>query len=134
MVKMPKEVVDLFSDPEASKVIATVAGDGTVNVAAKGTIAAIDDETVAYADIFSGKTRANLEATKKAALLAYKNPPPTGYQVKGTLAGFETSGPVFDKFAVLVKELLNLDINGVAMIKVDEAFSVGAPDFGKKIA
>ncbi|OFV67912.1 pyridoxamine 5'-phosphate oxidase family protein [Methanosarcinales archaeon] len=134
MVKMPKEVVDLFNDPEASKVIATVAEDGEINVAAKGTISAVDDETVAYADIFSGKTRANLEATKKAALLAFKNPPPAGYQVKGTFAGFETSGPVYDKFAALVKDLLNLDINGVAMIKVNEVFSVGAPDFGKKIA
>ena len=134
MVKMPKEVIDLFNDPGESKVIATAAGDGTVNVAAKGTIAAIDDETVAFADIFHGKTKANLEETKKAALLAFTNPPPKGYQVKGAFTGFETSGPIFDKFADTVKKLLNLDISGVAMIKVEEVYSVGTPDFGKKVA
>jgi len=134
MVKMAKEVMDLFNDPGASKVIATVAEDGTVNVAAKGTIGAIDDQTVAFADIFHGKTKANLEETKKAAILAFTNPPPTGYQVKGTFTGFETSGAIFDKFAETVKELLNIEINGVAIIKVEEVYSVGAPDFGKKIA
>ncbi|MFH1625853.1 MAG: pyridoxamine 5'-phosphate oxidase family protein [Pseudomonadota bacterium] len=123
MAKMSKEVMDMFNDQGASKVLGTVDEKGVVNVVPKGTLAAIDDETVAFADIFGSKTNKNLEATKKATALVYKMPP-AGYQVKGTFQGFQTSGPLFDQFAKNVKERLKRDIKAVGIVKVEEIWSV----------
>jgi len=133
MVKMPKEVMDMFNDPEASKVLATVDADGKLNVAPKGSIIAADEETIAFADIFGDKTNKNLESTKKASAVSFKMPP-AGYQIKGKFEGFKKAGPLYDSFAKKVKEMLNMDIKAVGTIKVDEVYSVGPPDFGKKIA
>jgi len=97
MAKMPKEVMDMLNDPQSSKVLATCDAGGTLNVAPKGSLAAIDEETVAFADIFGDKTNLNLNVTGKTAVAAFKPQlPPTGYQVKGTFQGFQTSGPLFD--------------------------------------
>ncbi|MEW6613893.1 MAG: pyridoxamine 5'-phosphate oxidase family protein [Thermodesulfobacteriota bacterium] len=131
MAKMSKEVMDMFNDQGASKVLATVDKKGIVNVVPKGTLSALDDETVAFADIFGSKTNKNLEETKKATALSFKFPP-AGYQVKGTFQGFQTSGPLFDQFAKNVKEKMKLDVKGVGTIKVDEVFTVNPRDAAKK--
>ena len=132
MAKIPKEVMDIFKDQQALKVLATVDAQGTPNVAPKGSLMAIDEETIAFADIAGGKTRANIEATKKAAATAFKMPP-VGYQVKGTFQEFQTSGHLFDQFAKMLKSL-GLDIKAVGTIKVEEVYSVSPADNGKKLA
>jgi len=135
MAKMPKEVMDLFNDPAASKVMATCDRGGNLNIAPKGSLAAIDAETLAYADIFGGKTRENLEATQKVAALAFKPTPPfAGFQVKGTFQGFQTSGPLYDNFVAQIKKMLNMDTKAVGTVKVDEVYSVAPPRTGEKIA
>jgi len=135
MAKMPKEVIDLFNDPQASRVLATCDAAGTLNVAPKGSLIAIDEETVAFADIMGDKTNVNLTATGKAAGAVFKMEMPfPGYQVKGTFQGFQTSGPLFDTFAEQIKKRLNMDIKAVGVIKVDEVYSVGPPNPGAKLA
>ena len=131
MAKMPKGVMDLFKDPQASKVLATVDANGTPNVAPKGSLTAVDEETIAFAEMAESKTGANLEATKKAAITAFKMP--AGYQTKGTFQGFQTSGPLFDQFAKMMKER-KIDIKRVGTIKVEEVYSVSPADYGKKLA
>jgi predicted pyridoxine 5'-phosphate oxidase superfamily flavin-nucleotide-binding protein len=134
MAKMPKEVIDMMKDPQASKVLATCDATGKLNVVPKGTLTAVDEETVAFGDIFGDKTDTNLEATQKAAVAVFKMElPPVGYQLKGTFQGFQTSGPMFDSFAGQVKEHLKLDIKGVGVIKVDEVYSAGVPNPGAKV-
>ena len=130
MAKIPPEAMELFKDPQASKVLATVDASGTPNVAPKGSLAALDEETIAFADIAGGKTRANLEATKKAAVAVTKMP--AGYQVKGTLKEFQTSGPVFDGFAERLKPM-KMTPAAVGIIKVEEVYSLTPSDRGKKL-
>jgi rhodanese-related sulfurtransferase len=65
---------------------------------------------------------------------AFKSSPVTGYQIKGTFLGFQTSGELFDRSAREVKEKIKLDIRGVGTIRVDEVYAVAPPDPGKKIA
>ena len=60
--------------------------------------------------------------------------PVAGYQVKGTLLGFQTSGDLFASFSKEVKEKIKLDIKAVGTIRVDEVYAVALPDPGKKIA
>ena len=133
MAKMTKEVMDIFGDPQASKVIATVSSDGIPNVAAKGSLTAIDEETIAFAEMADTKTGANLQANKKVAVVVFRMPP-AGYQVKGTVQGLVTSGPLYDQFAKVLKERVNVDTKWVATIKVEEVYSNLLTDYGKKIA
>jgi len=130
MGKMPQEVMNLLNDREAVKVLATIGADGTPNVAPKGSLIAVDAETVAFADIMGGKTRANLDANKKAAVAVIKER--TGYQVKGTLKGFQTSGPVFDNFVQMFKPM-RMTPKAVGMIAVDEVYSVSPGNAGEKL-
>lgn len=129
---MSQEVMAMFNDREASKVLATVDKDDNLNVAPIGSLAAVSEETIAFAYIFPGKTKENLEATRKAAVMAFKAM--SGYQVKGNFEGFQSSGPLFDKFAAQIKQLLKMDIKSVGTIKVAEVYSVSPAEAGKKLA
>lgn len=122
MVKMNKECIDILNDPSALKVLATVDAEGRPNAVPKGSLTAIDEETIAFADIFGEKTTKNLETTKKVAIAVFKPSSATGYQVKGTFQEFNRSGPLFDKFAKQMKEKLGMDVNYVGIIKVEEVF------------
>ena len=129
MDKIPQEAMDLFTDRESSKVLATVDASGKPNVAAKGSLTALSADTLAFADIAGGKTRANLEATGKVAVAVSKGR--AGYQVKGTLQEFQTSGPIFDSFS---KALAPMQITpkAVGIIKVEEVFNLSPNAGGKK--
>ena len=136
MAKMPKELMDLLNErPLVPKVLSTCDSAGIINVVPKETLSAIDEETIAFADIWGDKTNVNLKANNKAAVTAFKiDVPPVGYQVKGTFRGFQTSGPLFDNFAGEVKKMLNLDIGAVGVIRVDEVYSAAPPNAGAKLA
>ena len=134
MAKMAKEVMDLFNDAASAKVLATAGTDLEINAVPKGSLRALDEETIAFADIFGGKTNKNLEANTKVSALAFKMNPVSGYQIKGTFLGFQTSGVLFDRFAKEVKERIKLNIKAVGTITVDEVYAVAPPQPGKKIA
>ncbi len=132
MAKMPQEVVDFFrSDPaQISKVVATVNSDGVPNVAAKGSLIAVDDETIAFAELVGSKTKSNLQANGKVAAAAFKMV--EGFQVKGSFEGFQTSGPLVDQFVQMLKPL-GMDVKEVATVKVEEVYSLSPQDAGRKI-
>ncbi len=133
MAKMPQHVVDFFrSDPQQiSKVIATVDSNGIPNVAPKGSLIAVDEETIAFAELVGSKTRANLEATGKVSAAAFKMI--EGFQVKGTFNGFETSGPLVEQFKQML-EPMGMKVREVAKVKVEEVYSLSPADAGKKVA
>lgn len=139
MAKMPKEVMDVINELTCPKAMATVDARGNVNNTPIESTTAIDDETLAFVDLYGVATRTmkNLVETKKVAVAAFKPsvaPPFIAYQVKGTFQGFQTSGPLFDTFAKLIKEATGLDIKGVGVVKVDEVFDSSPMEAGKKIA
>jgi len=134
MAKMPKEVMEVINDPNSSKVLATAGTVLEINAVPKGSLRAIDEERLAFADIFGGKTNKNLETNKKVVALAFKISPLSGYQIKGTFLGFQTSGELFDRFAKEIKERIKLNIKSVGTIRVDEVYAVAPPEPGKKIA
>jgi len=135
MAKMSKEVMEVFNDPSSAKVLATSGSTALeVNAVPKGSLRAVSEEVLAFADIFGDKTNKNLQLNKKVAALAFRMSPVTGYQIKGTFVGFQTSGDLFDRFAKEVKEKIKLDIKAVGTIRVDEVYAVAPPEPGKKIA
>ena len=135
MAKMSREVMEVFNDPSSAKVLATAGSTVLeVNAVPKGSLRAVSEEVIAFADIFGDKTNKNLQLNKKVSALAFKMNPLAGYQIKGTFLGFQTSGELFDRFAKEVKERIKLDIRAVGTIRVDEVYAVGPPEPGKKIA
>jgi predicted pyridoxine 5'-phosphate oxidase superfamily flavin-nucleotide-binding protein len=134
MAKMTKEVMEVVNDPASAKVLATAGTGLEINAVPKGSLRAIDEERIAFADIFGDKTNKNLEVNKKVSALAFKTSPVAGYQIKGTFLGFQTSGQLFDRFAKEIKERIKLDIKAVGTIRVDEVYAVAPPEPGKKIA
>ncbi|OGQ09574.1 MAG: hypothetical protein A2026_02935 [Deltaproteobacteria bacterium RBG_19FT_COMBO_46_12] len=134
MAKMSKEVTDVFNDPKSVKVLATAGTILEIDAVPKGSLRALDEELIAFADIFGDKTNQNLEVNKKVAALAIRMDPVAGYQIKGTFLGFQTSGGLFDRFAKEVKEKIKLNIRAVGTIRVDEVYAVAPPQPGKKIA
>jgi predicted pyridoxine 5'-phosphate oxidase superfamily flavin-nucleotide-binding protein len=134
MAKMSKEVMDVFNDPKSVKVLATAGTILEIDAVPKGSLRALDEELIAFADIFGDKTNQNLEVNKKVAALAIRMDPVAGYQIKGTFQGFQTSGGLFDRFAKEAKEKIKLDIKAVGTIRVDEVYAVAPPEPGKKIA
>ena len=134
MAKMTKEVMDVFKDPQALKVLATASADGTLNNVPIQSLTPIDNETLVFADMFINKTKENLNATKKCCAVAFIVPttqgiPPKGFQVKGTFQGFQTSGPIYDAVRGEVEKKTGRGIKGVGLIKTEEGYMVH-PGYG----
>ena len=135
MVKMSKEAIDDFNDPSSAKVLATAGSTVLeINAVPKGSLRAVSEDVIAFADIFGDKTNKNLQLNKKVSALAFKMSPVAGYQIKGTFLGFQTSGELFDRIAKGVKKKIKLDIRAVGTIRVDEVYAVAPPEAGKKVA
>jgi len=133
LVSIPKEVMDVLSASDSAKMLATVDAKGTPNVVPVWSIVAVDPETIAFAELFIKKTKENLEKNKQVAIAVFKGPM-TGYQLKGTFSGFQTSGPIFDNFAKKIMEAMKMQIKSVGIIKVGAVFSASPGQDSKKLA
>lgn len=133
MVNIPKEVQEILAAPDSAKMIATTDTQGTPNVAPVWSITAIDQETIAFAELFIKRTKENLQTTKKAAIAVFKGPT-TAYQLKGTFAGFQTTGPIFETFSKNIMTAMKLQIKSVGIIKVDAVYAASPGQDSKKLA
>jgi predicted pyridoxine 5'-phosphate oxidase superfamily flavin-nucleotide-binding protein len=133
MVNIPQEVIDLLTAPDSAKMMATVDTQGAPNVVPIWSITPVDSETIAFAELFIINTKQNLQDNKKIAIAVFKGPM-TGYQLKGTFIGFQTSGPVFDNFSKKVMEAMKLQVKSVGIVKVDGVFSASPGQNSKKLA
>ena len=125
--------MDVLSASDSAKMLATVDGKGIPNVVPVWSIVAVDPETIAFAELFIKKTKENLENNKEVAIAVFKGPM-TGYQLKGTFSGFQTSGPIFDSFAKKIMEAMKMQIKSVGIIKVVAVFSASPGQDSKKLA
>ena len=134
MVSIPKYVQDFL--PGKLAWVATASRDGQPNVTPKGTLKLLDEHHVLFADLFSLKTRKNLEENAKVAVTVVDAATAKGYQLKGT-AELVTSGPLFEETSKQLKEAPRSlpPLHHVVKITVESVFdqSVG-PDAGKQIA
>jgi hypothetical protein len=99
MVKeLPKNVQDLFNDPQAVKVLATTSTNGLLHVVPLGSLVAPSKDMLIFAKIIAKETHANLEeALKKGSLvsaLAVKGG--EAYQVRCRPKTYATAGPLVD--------------------------------------
>jgi predicted pyridoxine 5'-phosphate oxidase superfamily flavin-nucleotide-binding protein len=133
MSKMPQEVKEFI--PNKMGWVGTATKDGVPNVTAKGSVQILDDEHLIFADLFSRKTRENLENNPQVSITVIDEKSFKGYQIKGS-AELLTTGAVYDK---VVEELKQAPMElpepkYVVKITVNSVYdqSVG-PDAGKRI-
>ena len=124
--------MDVLSASDSAKMIATADAKGIPNVVPLWFVV-VDPETIVFAEVFIKRTKENLEKNKQVALAVFKGPM-TGYQLKGTFSGFQTSGPVFDNFAKKSMEAMKIQIKSVGIIKVTEVFCASPGQNSKKLA
>lgn len=134
MVTIPKAVQDFL--PGKLAWVATASRDGVPNVTPKGSLKLLDDQHVVFADLFSLKTRKNLEENKKVAVTVVDPTTLKGYQLKGTAEVLD-SGDLFEQTSKALKDSPKAmpPTRYVVKIAVESIFdqSVG-PEAGKQIA
>lgn len=116
--------------------VATASKDGLPNVAIKGSLRVWDDEHLVFADLFSLKTRANLEENKQVAVMVFDPETRTGYSLKGH-AEVLADGPVYDQMAEAIKQhpAKLPPPKYVVKITVEAIYNQSlGPDAGKQIA
>lgn len=116
--------------------VATASKEGIPNVAIKGSLSVLDDEHLMFADLFSLKTRKNLEENPQVAVMVYDPESRACYSLKGR-AELISQGPLFDNVAAGVKQRSAQmpTPKYVVKITVEAIFdqAVG-PEAGKQIA
>ena len=95
MSTLPDTVAQAWEKRQGPIVLATVAKDGTPNVIYATCVRRHGDDMFIVADNYMNKTRANILAGSKGALL-FITEDRKSCQIKGTLT-YETSGPLFDE-------------------------------------
>ena len=133
MAKTPQEVQEFL--PGKMGWVATATPDGIPNATPKGTVQLLDDEHVIFADLFSLKTRENLEKNPKVAVTVVDEKNFKGHQIKGS-AELVDSGPLYDQVVEELKQA-SMELPSpkyVVKITVDSIYdqSVG-PDAGKQL-
>jgi predicted pyridoxine 5'-phosphate oxidase superfamily flavin-nucleotide-binding protein len=148
LVAIPKEVLDMLNAQDSIKILASADENGVPNAVPVGSITPISDDTLAFVEQFIIHTKHNLEKTGKASVTVLNRwglsangefLTVTAYQLKGTFLGFQTSGPLFDKFSRRVAEvrargLKMPPLKSVGTIRVDEVFAASPGLNSQKLA
>lgn len=95
-MKIPEKVRQFLAGKAGF--VGTASRDGMPNIAIKGSLRVLDDEHLLFADLFSKKTRKNLEENPKVAVMASDAGKSEGYILKGT-AELLAEGPLYDRIA-----------------------------------
>ena len=120
MGALPEVVSKAWDDRKGPIVLTTVDADGMPNAIWAGCVKKFSEDKLVVADNFFNKTRANIQAGSKGALLMITNEGKS-FQVKGTIS-YEESGEIFDDMKA---NWLNAKMPGVAaaVLNVEEVYS-----------
>jgi len=138
MAKLPEEVYNALQSAKSIKIMATVDKENVLNVVPIGSVKAISEEMLAFANIFpESRNKKNIESTRRVAIVVFE--PPDGYQIKGTFLKWHTSGEVFDEITSEVSKTLqklgvDQKVEEVGTIKVNEVYALSIPVAGTKLA
>jgi len=138
MVKMPEELLRMIKEKHIAA-LATVGPDGTPNVSPKG-FTYIDEETLAYVDIYSVRTLENIRANPRVAVAIWDNKTVSGFQVKGRAQIHGPGDPVYEEVVARYVRAHHPDGKGVPermfviTIRAEEDDSLRPEDRGKRLA
>jgi len=133
MAKLTQEMKDLIESQKVS-FVATADKKGKTNVSPKGSIYIVDDDTLAFADLYSKKTRENLKINPHIALAVVDLKRLHGYQFKGKAELLEEGDLYNDVVCYLQTLPLELpDPQYVVKIMVEEVFNLALGRTGKDV-
>jgi uncharacterized protein len=133
-VKIPADLQEFIKGKQGW--VATAARDGTPNVSIKGSLRLLDDEHLLFADIFSLKTRRNLQENPKVAVMVFEAETRRGYIFKGTAEQIK-AGPLFDQTVESIKKAMPQlpPVTYVVKVTVESIYDQSAgPNGGTQIA
>jgi uncharacterized protein len=133
-VKIPAEVKEFLKGKPGW--VATAAKDGTPNVSIKGSLRLLDDEHLVFADIYSLKTRKNLQENPKVAVMVYDEASRRGFMIKGSAEQI-SSGALYDQTVEGMKKLMPQlpPPKYVVRVTVQSVFDQSAgPNGGRQLA
>jgi len=125
MAKLAQEVIDLIKDAATLKVVATLGADGAPHVVVKGSLTALDDETIAFTEghdeYVSNKNLVRSIWYDKTIAVNVTNGP-VSYQIKGKPYKCLITGPIFKQFIVRARERRGPDaeVANVWLVKPEE--------------
>ena len=132
MVAIPKDVVDIMTAQGAVKTLVTVSAAGQPHAIVAGSIFPTPDGKVIVGEVLMKRSKANLEANGKAAMLITAGP--KSFELVLANPARLDSGPVFDNMKAKLAEM-KLPCFGVWAFDVCEVWDEGAgPNAGTKIA
>ena len=118
--------------------MATVNTDGTPNLSPKGTTIVWDDDHLAFADLASPGTIANIQQNPSIEICLVDQFVRKGYRFKGT-ATVISEGPLFEKVldsykngAMGVRQVANT-ISRVVVVKIERALALVSPGYSPGI-
>lgn len=136
MVEIPPQVMEILADPNAVKIVATKAEDGSAHAIRVGSMIAMDNKTVYVGALLMKRTSKNLEAMKQSGALVslLVNKEMKAFEIKAAVKDYLTSGPVFDGMNAKVKPM-GLVARGVWAFEPKEVWNQSATyEAGTKIA
>ncbi len=98
--------------------VATASRTGKPNVSAKGSLRVLDDEHVAFADIASPRTVANIRENPRVAIICLDAATRKGCRIWGK-GSILNSGELFDRLTTEYEEK-NLEVKNVVKVTVEE--------------
>lgn len=117
MPKLTEEAKTAIAEGSPA-LIATASNSGKPNVSLKGSFCILDDETVAFADVHSPRTMANIAENPQISVYCLNRETNKGCRIWGTGTVLD-SGPVFDQVAAPLIQA-SMTVNHVVSIAVEE--------------
>ena len=128
MVLISNEIKD-FVNFQKLGYVATVSPNGKPNLSPKGTIAVIDDSTLAFADIRSPQTMKNLEKNSSLEINVVDPFQRQGYRFKGN-GRIVNDGSEFKKILEFYqKSGVKSKINAIVVIDIKSINEVTSPSY-----
>ncbi len=103
--------------------VATSSKEGVCNVSPKGSIRVVDDNTLAFACIWSEKTIRNLGENPNIAVGVLDTTGRKGFQAKGT-ATLESSGPLFEEMSAGIAKMKLPKPKSIARLTISEVYPI----------
>ena len=116
-----------FLDGQRLAYVATVSAENTPNLSPKGTVIVWDSETLAFADIRSPNTVANISANPNVAINIVDPLSRKGFRFSGT-AKIVRDGPEFASALERYKKMgIKSRINALVLVRISAVSSVTSP-------
>jgi len=118
MAKLSEEAKKIISEVMPA-LVATAGKDGKPNVSPKGSFYVLDDEHVAFAEIASPRTLANLQENPQLSAIVFDPATRKGCRIWGT-AEILDSGDLFDAIAAKYSGM-GMKVRHLVKVAVEEA-------------